>query len=80
MPRPEIEPHLRRLLTDEATVIGSLFQISEKGIGPFFCSLYAPGDNPAKTVLSDGVCYAAAEGPTPEDAIHEARSKLWGGL
>lgn len=80
MPRPEIEPHLRRLLTDEATVIGSLFQISEKGTGPFFCSLYAPGEKAAQMVLCEGICYAIGEGPSPEDAVYEARGKLWGGL
>lgn len=80
MPRPEIAPHLRRLLIDEATVIGALFQISDKGIGPFFCSLYAPGRKVAETMLSDKSLYAYGEGPTPEDAVYEARSKLWGSL
>lgn len=78
MPRPTIEPHLLRLLTDEMTVIGSLFQVDPGK--PFFCSLYAPGTRPAEVVLSHGAVYAYAEGPTPEDAIHEARRKLWGGL
>jgi len=78
MPRPALEPHLRRLLTDEAIVIGSLFQTAEGK--PFFCSLYAPGTNVAHCVLSPDSVYAYAEGPTAEDAVYEARKKLWGDL
>lgn len=77
MPRPSIELHLRRLLTSENIVIGSLFQI-DRG-KPFFCSLYAPGDSVA-VVLNHDSLYAHAEGDTPEDAIYAAREKLWKGL
>lgn len=79
MPRPQIENHLLRLLTSEATYIGSLFNIEKNGEGDYYCSLYAPGDSPG-VVLSDGVLYAFAQGPTVEDAIHNARAKLWKGL
>lgn len=79
MPRPAIEPHLQTLLTRERTFIGSLFQISEKGVGPFFCSLYAPGESPS-VVLQDGIVYGYGEGESPEDAIYAARDKMWKGL
>lgn len=78
MPRPNLEPHLQRRLTEEKTVIGSLFQV-DKG-KDFFCSLYAPGTNPAQTILDHGSLYATGMGLTPEDAVYEARAKLWGGL
>lgn len=79
MPRPAIEPHLQRLLTSEKIYIGSLFQIKNDGTGPFYCSLYAPGEGPS-VVLQEGILYAYSEGDTPEDAIHAARNQLWKGL
>jgi hypothetical protein len=79
MPRPQIEPHLLRLLTSERTYISALFAINGGESGPFYCSLYAPGDGPS-VVLSPGTLYACAEGPTVEDAIHNARYKIWKGL
>lgn len=77
MSRPKIEPHLSVLLTNERTVIGSLFQI-EPG-KPYYCSLVAPGDS-VVAILEPDTLYAWAEGPTPEDAIYSAREKLWKGL
>lgn len=77
MPRPEIEPHLRRRLIEEQTVVGSLFQL-EAG-KEFFCSLYAPGDS-ISVILADGSIYATGTGDTADDAVWAARSKLWGDL
>ena len=77
MPRPKLEPHLRRLLTEESVYIGALFQ-TERG-GPYFTSLYAP-DLGVASMLNPDSLYAGAEGPTPEDAIHNGRAKLFGGL
>lgn len=79
MPRPQIEPHLLRLLSSEKTYIGALFNVKADDGGDYFCSLYAPGDGPG-VVLNPDVLYACAEGPTVEDAIHNARAKLWKGL
>lgn len=79
MPRPAIDPHLRTLLTNERIFIGSLFQINAKETGPFYASLYAPGDGPS-VVLDHGSLYAYAEGDTPEDAVYAARDKMWKGL
>lgn len=77
MPRPKLEPHLRTLLTNERTVIGSLFQIS--GREGFYCSLYAPGDSVA-AVLDHGSLYGYGYGDNAEDAVYAARDKLWKGL
>jgi hypothetical protein len=79
MARPPLEPHLRRLLTDEKTEIMSLFQVNKNESGPFFCSMSAPVET-ISDLLAHGNCYAYAEGPTPEDAVHTARQKLWNGL
>ena len=78
MPRPNLEPHLRRTLIDEHTIIGALFSVDGKE-NNWFCSLYAPGDS-IIVVLEHDSLYAYAEGPTPEDAVFEARKKLWKGL
>lgn len=77
MPRPNLEPHLQRRLIEEKTVIGSLFQVSNKE--GFFCSLYAPGEG-VVAILDHGSLYATGYGSSPEDAVCEARAKLWGGL
>jgi hypothetical protein len=79
MPRPQIEPHLLRLLTSEQTFIGGLFNVNKDGSGDFYCTLYAPGDSPA-VVLNPNSLYAHGQGPTVEDAIHNTRAKLWKGL
>lgn len=77
MPRPKIEPHLQRLLTEESVHVGALFQTQSDG--PWFTSLYSP-DKGVASVLNPTCLYAWAEGPTPEDAIHNGRAKLFGGL
>jgi len=77
MARPEIEPHLRRRLTDERTVIGSLFQV-DKG-KDFFCSLYAPGES-AAAVLDHGSVYATGYGASPDDAVWAAHREMWKGM
>jgi hypothetical protein len=70
---------LQTLLTSEATIIGSLFQVNRDGSGPFYCSLYAPGHS-ISAVICHGSVYATGEGETPEDAIYTAREKMWKGL
>lgn len=78
MPRPKLEPHLQRLLNDERTYVGALFQVNDGG--PWWCSLYAPVQEGVCPVLDPSISYAYDEGPTPEDAIYGARDKLWNGL
>lgn len=77
MPRPKLEPHLQRLLTDESIRVGSLFEVDKKG--HWFASLYSP-DIGAASVLNPKCLYATGEASTPEDAIYAAREKLWNGL
>ena len=77
MSRPKLEPHLSRLLTEEATIIMSLFQVS--GREGFHCSLSAPSFRIGDT-LQDGQVYAVGWGDTAEDAVYEARDKMWKGL
>lgn len=77
MARPEIEPHLRRRLTEEKTVVGSLFHVSNKE--GYFCTLYAPGEG-VLAVLDHGSLYATGYGETPDDAVWAAHGNLWGGL
>lgn len=77
MTRPPIEPHLRRRLSEERTVVGSLFQV-DKG-KDFFCSLSAPGDD-ALAILEHGNVYATGYGPSPDDAVWAAHKELWKGL
>jgi len=76
MGRPKLEPHLRRLLTEESVYVGALFQTQG---GNWFTSLYAP-DMGVSSVLNPNSVVAWAEGPTPEDAIHNGRAQLFGGL
>lgn len=77
MPRPALEPHLRRLLIEESTYIVSLFQVDGKG--RFFCAALAPAENVAEA-LFDGRCYAHGQGDTPEDAVYAMRTTMWSGL
>jgi len=76
MHRPQIEPHLSRLLTSEKTMLGCC--VETKGV--FFVALYAPvlGGRLAEYLFDSA--YGYGEGPTPEDAIYAARDKLWNGL
>lgn len=74
--RPQLEPHLSRLLTTEKIVVGSLFEYKS---GTYWCSLYAPGTD-HNVVLNPECMYAVGEGPTPDDAVYAARTKLWGTL
>lgn len=76
MPRPKLEPHLRRLLIDEQIFILSLFTTKQ---GPYFCSLVAPVEDISDALL-EGQCYATGQGDIPEDAVYAARQKLWNGL
>lgn len=78
MARPELEPLTRRLLRDESICIMALFTTKADG-GDYYCSLTAPATTIAEA-LDHGNCYAYAEGPTPDDAVHNARLKLWNGM
>lgn len=75
MARPPLETATRRLLRDESITIMALFGVKTTDEGPFYCAMCSPGE-----VLDPGNCYAYAEGPSPDDAVHEARLKLWNGL
>jgi len=79
MPRPELEPHLQRLLTSEDTRILALFSVPASGNGPFFCSAIGPAEE-LRMPWDERVVYAYSEGPTPEDAVYAVRQKLWNGL
>lgn len=77
MAKPPIEPHLRRRLIEERTVVGSLFQTEDRK--DFFCALYAPGDT-RDVILADGSIYAVGYGATSDDAVWAAHRSMWRGL
>lgn len=78
MPRPQIEPHLSRLLTDEHTTIGCLLAV--KPGGPYFAALYAPTDDSGLGFMLFDSAYGYGEASTADDAVWLARERLWNGL
>lgn len=80
MAAPPIQPHLRRLLKTERTVIVTLFRTIDRGGEPCYtCALKAPADSRSDT-LDHGMIYALSCGNNPDDAVHAARQELWKGL
>lgn len=78
MPRPAIQPHLQRLLKTERIFIVSLFE-TDRNSGKFFCALKAPCDD-ISGALDHDLLYTTGIACSPDDAVHVARSKLWGNL
>jgi hypothetical protein len=64
-------------LTEEKTAVGCLCEVKA---GSYFAALYAPTNDSGLGFMLFDSAYGWGEGPTADDAVHEARNKLWNGL